>query len=520
MEKRLLRSLLKPAAYDEQTTAVRLVQTHVSYLFVTDRFVYKIKKPVDLGFLNFSTLDRRRFYCNEEVRLNSRLCPEIYLGVVEVHESASGANLHGEGPIVDYAVKMKRLPAERMLDRLLAENGVCADEVRRIARTIAAFHLTAERGVQIDQYGGVETIRHNWEENFRQLEEFVGVSLERRDLRYIHDWVDRFIGENGELFASRVERGFIRDCDGDIHAENICLTDSVCIYDCIEFNARFRYSDTAADIAFLLMDFDFHRRREFAAICLEEYRRATGDDAPTPLVEFYKVYRAVVRGKVESFRLRDPHIPDEDKEEARERGARYFMLARGYCLREKLPPSLIIICGLMGSGKSSVAAEISFQLGIDVVSSDRVRKELARVASGRHCFDPYDEGLYAPAVSAATYREMLSRAEASLRAGRSVLVDATFRRKSDRLLFRALAESLSVPFVIIETACVEELARERLEERLRRNRDVSDGRWEIYSRQKEEFEPVGDTEGRRIFVDTSRPIGASVDDIFKGMGLS
>ena len=278
MEKRVLKSLLKPSAFDEPTTTVRLMQTHVSFLFITDHFVYKIKKPVDMGFLNFTTLDRRRFYCNEEVRLNRRLCPDIYLGVLEVRDSPHGANLRGDGTVIDYAVKMKRLPEERMLDRLLDENAVSDGDIRRIARHIAAFHLAAERGGEIDNYGSLQSIRNNWDENFLQVSGFIGLTIERRDLCIIHDWVDRFMAAHEEVFGERVRQGFIRDCDGDIHAENICLADTVCIFDCIEFNSRFRYCDTAADLAFLLMDFDYHGKRELSRILQQEYLERTGDE--------------------------------------------------------------------------------------------------------------------------------------------------------------------------------------------------------------------------------------------------
>ena len=233
MDQRLLKSLLMPDAYPEPTKSVRLLQTHVSFLFITDNYVYKIKKPVDLGFLNFTSIDRRRFYCNEEVRLNRRLCPEIYLGVVEVLESASGATFRGEGKVIDYAVKMKRLPEERMLDRMLAEGKVSASDIRKIARTIAEFHLNAERGRTISRYGSITAIRRNWEENFRQIGEFVNISLAKKDLHMITLWVETFMARNQALFAERVSRGFIRDCDGDIHLENICLTSHVCIFDCI-----------------------------------------------------------------------------------------------------------------------------------------------------------------------------------------------------------------------------------------------------------------------------------------------
>ena len=519
MEQRILQSLLAPSAYPEPVTSVHLVQTHVSFIFITDHFVYKIKKPVDFGFLNFTTLDRRRFYCDEEVRLNRRLSPEIYLGVVEVRESPGGARFDGEGTIIDYAVKMKRLPEERMLDRLLREGNVTDDDIRRIARTIGEFHLKAERGEEINGYGSIASIRQNWDENFQQIAEFLPVVIPARDLGIIRDWVTAFLTDKEELFAERVSRGFIRDCDGDIHMENICLTDRIWIFDCIEFNSRFRFSDTAADIAFLLMDFDYHERPDFSDVFLSEYIASTGDRDVVQLLDFYRTYRAVVRGKVESFRLTDQNIPDGEKRTAQERATRYFRLARGYVIRRKLPPSLVITCGLMGSGKSCTASALAFELGLALHSSDSARKELAQIPKYSHHYSGYGEGIYGAGFDAATYDRLLSLAEKDLKEGRSVIIDATFRRENDRRRFRSLAEKLSVPFYIIVTSCPESLAKERLEERVKSPCSVSDGRWELFRKQAEEFEPVTIDEGDQVCIDTSLPLRDSIDNILKAMEI-
>ena len=519
MDQRHLKSLLMPDVYPEPTNSVRLLQTHVSLLFITDNFVYKIKKPVDLGFLNFTTIDRRRFYCNEEVRLNRLLCPEIYLGVVEVRESESGATFCGEGTVIDYAVKMKRLPEERMLDRMLAEGKVADLDIREIARVIADFHLKAEHGGIIDEYGKIESIRRNWEENFQQVGEFTDISLAKSDLDMLKKWVDTFLAHNGALFAERVTRGFIRDCDGDIHLENICLTDRVCIFDCIEFNNRFRYTDTASDIAFFLMDLDYHDKRNFPDLFLDEYIKVTGDQGVVRLLDFYKIYRAVIRGKVESLKLLDPDIPTDDKNNSKEKARRYFRLARRYILKQKLPPSLIITCGLMGSGKSTMASAVAFELGTEMISSDTVRKELAGILPDHHVFYEYNAGIYAPAFNDATYNELLSGAEKALQDGRSIIIDATFRRKEDRLHFGRLAARHNAHFYIVYASCPEKLARERLDERSQKPGELSDGRWELFHRQMDEFEQPGAGEGKLIHLDTTRPICDNIDDILKAMEL-
>jgi len=519
MEQRLVKSLLKSTAYPEPTSTVDLLQTHVSYLFLTDSFVYKVKKPVDFGFLNFTTLDRRRFYCEEEVRLNRRLCPEIYLGVVEVRESATGAAFFGDGKLVDYAVKMKRLPEERMLSRLLAENRVTAADLQRIGRTVAEFHLKADHNGEIDSYGSIEAIRRNWEENFQQMIASPELNLSESDLSLLRTWVSDFLLSQQPLFARRVAGGFIRDCDGDLHADNICLTEQICIFDCIEFNERFRYSDTAADIAFLLMDLDFHQKAPLAEAFLQEYIEVTGDREVVQLLDFYKVYRAVVRGKVESFRFHDPSCSAEERQAAKERASRYFRLARGYLLRQHLPPSLIITCGLMGSGKSTIAHELAFELGIAIASSDLVRKELAAVPPTAHDQAAYAEGIYTPAYNQATYAKLLAQAETALRGGQSIIIDATFRSQTDRARFRQLAERLQVPFYIIQTGCSEQLVKERLEARQQNPAEVSDGRWELFYRQQAEFVPPTAWEGRHIYIDTGKSIGDNLHAILGFLGV-
>lgn len=520
MDAEHLQALLAPAAYPEPTTGVRLIQTHVSYIFITDSFVYKIKKPVDFGFLNFSTLDRRRFYCNEEVRLNRRLSPDIYLGVVEVRESADGVAFDADGNVIDYAVKMRRLPADRMLDRVLAEGALTDGDVRAIAGTIGRFHLDADRTPEIAAFGGTDMLLRNWEENFQQATPFVGDTVDRCDLDLIRTWVAATVAEKADLFAARQAEGFIRDCDGDLHMENICLAERIYIFDCIEFNDRFRFIDTAADLAFLLMDLEYHGELRYAKLLLDEYLAVTGDRSAAGVLDFYLVYRAFIRGKVESFRLRDPQVPEPERREARERAARYFRLARGYVLRRRLPPTLIITCGAMGSGKSTVADALAFELGLDLLSSDRVRKELAGVPATLHRQEGYGEGLYSAKASEATYAELLARAEQVLAGGRSLIVDATFRHSDERDRFRRLAADRQVSFAVIATICPEELARERLEARQTEPGTVSDGRWELYHRQMADFEPLAATErGTVISCDTTRPLAAVTNDILSAMGL-
>jgi len=515
MIRTILKSLLKTEAYPEATHSVKLLQTHVSWIFLTDSHAYKVKKPVNFGFLNFSTIDRRRFYCNEEVRLNRRLCPDTYEGVVELRETPEGAAFHGNGRIIDYAVRMKRLPAERMLDQLVEKNLVSADDFRGVARVIADFHHNAATSAAISEFGRLDRIMFNWHENFDQMKPFEGMTLSAKELDLIRDWCTSFAKNNVELFNRRFEEGFIRECDGDIHLENICLIDhKVCIFDCIEFNERFRYCDTTADVAFLLMDLDFHGRHDLADEVVKTYLDESGDTGMMALIDFYKLYRAFIRGKVVSLLLNDGGINQQEREAARSKAIRYFRLARGYIERHRLRPTLFITCGLMGSGKSTLAGQLSFELGINMFQSDAVRKRLAGIPAGTPAPEAYSEGLYSATASDATYAELLRLAEIELAAGHSVIIDATFKQKEERNHCSALAERYGATFVILHVCCSEPENLRRLSERASAGSSLSDGRPELLKQQQEEFEPPDNEEGLVIALTSSGTTAALANEIY------
>lgn len=515
MIRNVLKSLLKPDAYLEAVTSVELVQTHVSYIFLTDRYAYKIKKPVDFGFLNFSTIDRRRFYCNEEVRLNRRLCPDIYEGVVELRDTPTGAAFHGTGTIIDYAVKMKRLPADRMLDKLVDSGAVTSSTMRKVSCIIADFHLTAPTSPAIAEYGRLERIMFNWQENFEQVIPFENLTLPAHDRELVRSWVTTFAAEHENAFQQRVVDGFIRECDGDIHLENICLDDdAVHIFDCIEFNERFRCCDTVADIAFLLMDLDYHGRHDLSDDVIEEYLTRTGDQGLMALIDFYKIYRAFVRGKVESFRLNDSGINPDDQEIARKRATRYFRLIRGYIERRRLKPALFITCGLMGSGKSALTAQLAFELGISSFNSDETRKQMVGVPPESPVRHAFGEGLYDRQSTEATYTELLRQAENKLLKGSSVVIDASFMHKSQRTPFAMLSKRCAVPLIILHITCNEAENKRRLQERESAGKSVSDGRLELLTLQAAGFETPDETEGTYIPLSANSPPVTLIDEIY------
>jgi hypothetical protein len=329
VQKQVVEALMKPEAYDEEPGKIESTQTHISFVFLTRNFVYKVKKAVDLGFLDFTTLEKRRFFCKKELELNRRLCGDMYIEVVPINKS-NVIKIKGEGEPVEYAVKMKRMPQEKMMNRLLEENKVNSKLIDKIAKIIAEFHSKAETNKRISEFGSLEIIETNWKENFDQTKEFVDKTISSEDFKLISERIKHFMRNNVSLFEKRMAEDRVRDCHGDIHSGNIFVTDRIYIFDAIEFNERFRYSDVASDVAFLAMDLDFKERTDLSKFFIEKYIRYSGDQELIKLLPFYKCYRAYVRGKVVSFKLKDPNVGDEEKRAATKEAKAYFKLASIY----------------------------------------------------------------------------------------------------------------------------------------------------------------------------------------------
>jgi aminoglycoside phosphotransferase family enzyme len=326
----MIEDLMKPSAFPENPESVELVQTHISYVFVGDEFVYKIKKPVNFGFLDFSTLEKRKHYCEQEVELNSRFSKDVYLGVYPVTFNGTEHRIGGTGDVVEFAVKMRRLPDEELMKSRFASGRLSDEDINRIARTIASFHKNTNRSAEIDKFGEISSVRFNVDECFEQTEQYIGDSITEEQFNAIKNWCENFYAEKKALFESRIKNGKIRDCHGDLHMEHICLTDPIVIFDCIEFNERFRYSDVASDIAFLLMDLEFNGGFDLAEKLYTNYIEHAEEEDIAELVSFYKIYRAYVRGKVNSFLLSDPAVSEDKKVIARNTARKYFELAFSY----------------------------------------------------------------------------------------------------------------------------------------------------------------------------------------------
>jgi len=326
----LVQALLDPKAYPDTPQGVEIAQTQMSFIFLTDNYVFKVKKPVNLGYLDYTSLDKRQFYCQREVELNRRLCPDVYLGVVPITQDRDDIFIEGQGEVIEYAVKMCRLPQQAMMDVLLAQNEVSPEMISRVAQKLVEFHQRAETNASISTFGDLDTITQNTEENFTQTEKYIGNTISREKYQRIKDYTNSLLKKNTPLFRKRIADGRIRDCHGDLHAAHICFSDGICIYDCIEFNDRFRYCDVASEVAFLAMDLDHYGRADLSRSFVNAYVDKSRDKELPRLLNFYKCYRAYVRGKVESFKLDDPHISEEEKTRALVVAKRYFKLAESY----------------------------------------------------------------------------------------------------------------------------------------------------------------------------------------------
>ncbi len=462
-----------------------LIQTHISAVLLGQDRVLKLKKPVNFGFLDYTTPEKRLAACQAEVELNSRLSPDIYLGVETL----------GEGESLDYGVLMKRLRRERMLDELVRRDEVSETMIRDIAETLARFHRGARRGPEVDRYGRLAVIEENWRENFAQTDGSAWASIAPRERAWIRRWVHGELERHAGLFEARVTGGHIVDGHGDLRCESINVAEQIYIFDCIEFNERFRCEDVASEVAFLAMDLDARGRPDLGYYFVEEYLRRSPDEGLMMLQPFYRCYRAFVRGKVAGFRLAEPEFSAEEMAAAAAEATHYFDVSRRYAdrLKEK---TLVVVAGLSGSGKTAIARSVAGELGLHVISTDSVRRELFGVAKGPAA---YGEGAYGPEHTELTYRTLFERAATRLRTDGGVVVDGTFSAQNQRTAVAQLAEAAGARLRVVECSLAAACVRERLRKRAKLGDGLSDADWGIYLQQLEGYRPWG---GAALRLDT------------------
>jgi uncharacterized protein len=494
----LIEALSDPAAYPEPVDRVEVRQTHISVVFLTRDHVYKVKKQVTYGFLDFGTLARRKHFCEEEVRLNRRLAPDVYLGVVPITAQGKRLRLEGAGEAVEWAVKMRRLPDEATLEAGLRRGAIDAPLVEMLARRLADFHRAVAGGPVPAECGRFPTVARILRDIFSQSAAQVGTTVSQTVFDRLRALTEQALDRLQPLIARRAAQGMPRDTHGDLHLDHIYYfadrapPGNLVIVDCIEFNERFRFTDPVADMAFAAMDFAYHGRQDLADAFAAEYFRATGDEEGRPLLPLYSAYRATVRGSVEGLKLAQKevaaaeHCPGSDKARA------YWLLALGILEEPRLRPALVLVGGLPGTGKSTLAHALAGSANFELIRSDVVRKELAGLAP--HAPSPPEarSRLYSPEVNERTYAECLRRAEGLLFEGRRVLVDATFREEKRRQPFLEAATRWAVPALLVVTHADADIVRRRLQQR---TGDASDADWQVFQQVAESWEQPGPATG-------------------------
>jgi aminoglycoside phosphotransferase family enzyme/predicted kinase len=501
--------LQQPDIYPEATSKVKVYETHISWVYLTDHYVYKIKKPLDLGFLDFSTLAQRQFFCEQVVAVNRRLSADVYLDVIPLYQSDDQVNFAGDGAVVDYAVKMRRLSEECALHTMLRRGPLSETLMTALAERLAAFHRDHPLPASEEAYGTLDLVRADWEENFVQTTDYIGQTLSQDAFDRIQYAVNSFMSHHASWFAQRVEATRIRDGHGDLRAEHIYFDQGAFqIIDCIEFNHRFRYIDVASEVAFLAMDLDRLGAPDEARQFVQAYVRASGDAELYRLLEFYCCYRAYVRGKVTSMRLQT--APPDERGILRRRAETYFNKAAGYASR-LMQPLLLFTTGLIGTGKSTVANHMATVLDLDVFSSDRVRKKLAGASSQSSPGAGYGQGSYDSDAKRQTYETMTELARHSLVQGQSVLLDASSAKRAERQRAIALAHNVGARVCLLECQAPEPVLRTRLKAREEAAETISDARENILSDFQRDYEPVLEDEWTcHVRLDTTQGVESCV----------
>jgi len=507
--------LTRPSAYPPpHPDRIELRETHASYTFLTERDVYKVKKPVDLGFLDFSSIAARQRACETEVVLNARLAPAVYLGVVPVRRGGDGAHLHSDdGEIVDWAVHMRRLPDALRADVRLLHGTLAPSHFEILAEHVADFHARCATNNVIASYGSPERIARNVRDNFVATRGEIDHSLSTDEAREIERWQTDFLDAKMPLLAERCAHGFVRDGHGDLRLDHVYFDDGsnahsrITILDCIEFSSRLRAGDVCADIAFLSMDLAAHGRRDLAEHFLARYARRTNDYDLYALVDFYESYRATVRAKV-SMLLAQTGSDGVARAHARAEARRHFVLALACARRSILTPAVVAVGGAIASGKSTIADALAECMSAPVVDTDRARKAMLGVGAREPVHAPPFQGSYDHEATAKTYAETLRRAAVVLSSGRNIVIDASFRDREQRRFARALARRAGVPFLFVECRAPRDVCFSRLEKREREG-SVSDGRraiWDDFMRSVEPIVPGEMTEHEHILVDTTKSV--------------
>jgi len=485
----LIQGLTDRSVYEHPTTEIMVLQTHISWVVLTGPYAYKIKKPVNLGFVDFSTLAKRHFFCQEELRLNRRLAPQLYLDVVAMYGTPERPRWHGQGAPIEYAVKMVQFAQDTLLSHLVEAGTLHMAHIDHLAHEVSAFHAGIATADPLSPFGTPGAIYQPVQENFQHLFDAIDDPVRQAHTRDLEAWCQRTFAAQRPIFVARKRDGFVRECHGDLHLGNmILLDDDVVIFDCIEFNEHFRWIDVASDVAFLTMDLEDRGRPDLAHRFLNGYLEATGDYGLLVPLPFYLTYRATVRAKVAVIRLGQSDLAPEEVTHTREAFGSYLDLAQRYTRPSR--PRLLITHGVSGSGKSHNTQRLVDATGAIRIRSDVERKRLFGLAPLERSTGRGELNLYAPDVTQRTYAHLAQQAARVVEAGFTAVVDATFLKRAQRDAFRRLAAQLGVPFTILEFRAHAETLRRRVAQRSAQGDDASEADLTVLHGQLAALEPL------------------------------
>ena len=508
----LIEALAQPAFYPHSVSTISRIETHISTVFLTGEYVYKIKKPVNLGFVDFKSLENRRYFCEQEVLLNRRLARGIYLEVVAFCWDGQKLAFGGSGQAIEYAVRMKQLSHKHTMQHLLNDNALTESDLVRLAAKLAQFHMKAP---QVKDQPVWSHIKAACDENFRQVWPYRGKLLDTACLHAVRNATGQLLDRSQALFNQRTASGKICDGHGDLRAEHVYFAPGgqIQILDCIEFNERLRTVDVASDLAFLAMDLDYLQKPQYVNRFLKAYCRAAGDASMLCLMEFYKCYRAMVRCKVGCIQRSNHGLSTTQRNALSASVCRYLELAHGYA-RCMIKPTLWIFCGLPASGKSALASALSKALHIEYLNSDRVRKQRFGLSPQDRAIEPVDQGIYSAEAGRQVYAQLLDTARQKIQSGRSIILDATYSASTHRKRILQLADEYPVEILFVECTTEEAVLRSRLRQR-ERAASVSDARLAHFDTLKSRFEPLTDIPpARHIRIDTAAKMTDCLNSLF------
>jgi len=519
LSKSIIEFMKRPDSYPHSPDTVEHIQTHISHVFIASPFVYKIKKPLDLGFLDFSTLEKRKYYCHRELELNRRLCDHIYLEVTHLVHSGNtyqfaSDNLKSGKPI-EYIVKMKQLKRENFLIGFVKKGDLKKEHLERVARKLHRFYSGQSPDTKILNYGDPEKILYNTDENFNQTRDFIGKTISRQAFHSIHQFTNSFLDMHKALFRKRIEEHRIVDGHGDLHLEHINLTDnSICIYDCIEFNERFRYQDIAADLAFLAMDLDFHQLQNESRYFMNLMSELLHDPDLLALADFYKCYRAYVRGKVKSFESDEGEVSTPEQKKTANKAERYFRLSLYYALFGS-KPMIYLFMGRVASGKSTLAKRLAKDTGIHSFSTDILRKKIAGLPLTKRLPDRDRTALYSEVMSDKTYQNLCERGVEEIRNGRSVILDGTFASKKKRRELTDYFEEHDIEYLYVEPIADKNIRMDRLHDRNQGQAVISDARLDDMDMLDERYENPDELDPiHYLQISTSGDLNISLKELY------